>query len=113
MDGRVTATISAESPIVTLVNVYEVARENQAELAQILSDATEKVMRHQPGFISVCIHSSFDGTRLVNYSQWTSRDDFEAMLKNPEAQAQMKRFAAVAKAVSPALYKVDSVHTRG
>lgn len=112
MISKKTATIDAQDAGVTLINVYEVEPEKQAELASLLSDATEKVMRHQPGFVSVSIHSSFDGTRIANYAQWASKEDFDRMVKSPEAQAQMKRFAALAKSVSPALYKVNSVHTR-
>ena len=47
----------------------------------------------------------------MNYAQWASKEDFDRMVKSPEAQAQMKRFAALAKSVSPALYKVNAVHT--
>lgn len=111
MTGRKTATIDAGNALVTLVNVYEVAPEKQAELARRLADATEQVMRQQPGFVSVSIHCSFDGTRVVNYAQWATKEDFERLFKNPQAQAQMKTFAAVAKSVTPALYRVDSVHT--
>jgi quinol monooxygenase YgiN len=105
-----TTTIEANAPWVTLINVYEVEPEKQAELVSLLSDATEKVMRHQPGFMSVNIHSSFDGTRVVNYAQWASKEDFDRMLKNPEVQEQLKQLAVLAKSVSPALYKVNSVH---
>ena len=111
MTNKKTTTIEAKSTGVTLINVYEVEPEKQAELVSLLSDATEKVMRHQPGFVSVNIHSSVDGTRIVNYAQWASKEAFDRMLKNPEAQAQMKQLAALAKSVSPALYMVNSVHT--
>ena len=47
----------------------------------------------------------------MNYAQWASKEDFDRMLKNPEAQAQMKQLAALARSVSPALYKVNAVHT--
>lgn len=111
MTNKKTTTIEAQSTGVTLINVYEVEPEKQAELVSLLSDATEQVMRHQPGFVSVSIHSSFDGTRIVNYAQWASKEDFDRMLKNPEVQAQLKQLAALAKSVSPALYKVNAVHT--
>lgn len=110
MASRKAASIDAESTVVTLINVYEVERERQAELAGLLAEATEKVMRHQPGFVSVNIHCSFDGARVVNYAQWASKDDFDRLMKSPEAQMQMKQFAAVAKSVTPALYRVNSVH---
>lgn len=103
-------TIDAKSGIVTLINIYEVEPEKQAELARLLAEGTETGMRHLPGFISVNIHRSFDGNRVANYAQWASKEDFDNMLKNPQAQAQMKQFAAIAKSVAPALYQVTSVH---
>jgi heme-degrading monooxygenase HmoA len=112
MTGKKAPTIEAQSSVVTLINVYEVEPGKQAELASALAEATEKVMRHQPGFISVNIHLSFDGTRVVNYAQWARREDFERLMKNPEAQAQIAKFAQLAKSVSPALYRVSSVHVR-
>jgi hypothetical protein len=112
MSATKTTTIDAETDLVTLINVYEVLPERQAELAQLLAEGTETGMRQLPGFVSVNIHCSFDGTRVANYAQWASNEDFERMLKNPEAQAQMKQFAAVARSVAPALYRVYSVHGR-
>jgi quinol monooxygenase YgiN len=107
-----TTTIDAESGVVALINVYEVQPERQADLARLLSEATEEGMRQRPGFVSVNVHCSFDGTRVVNYAQWASKEDFERMLKDPDAQAQMKRFAAIAESVMPALYRVTAVHGR-
>lgn len=111
MTSPAVTTIDPKRPLLTLINVYEVAPDKQAELAQLLAEATEKVMRHQTGFISVSIHRSVDGTRVVNYAQWASKVDFERMMKSPEAQGQIKQFAALAKNVSPAVYQVSSVHT--
>jgi heme-degrading monooxygenase HmoA len=110
MANNTATTIDEKRPLLTLINIYEVAPEKQAELVQLLA-ATEKVMRHQHGFVSVNIHRSLDGTRVANYAQWASKQDFERMMKSPEAQAQIKRFAAVAKSVSPAVYQVSSVHS--
>ena len=104
-------TIDPKRSLVTLINVYEVDPEKQTELVLRLADATEKVMRHQPGFVSVNIHRSIDGTRVVNYAQWASKEDFERMMKSPEAQGQIKEFTALAKRLSPAIYQVSSVHT--
>jgi quinol monooxygenase YgiN len=103
-------TIDPKRPLVTLINVYEVAPEKQTELVQLLADATEKVMRHQTGFVSVSIHRSIDGTRVVNYAQWASKGDLERMMKSPEAQGQIRQFASLAKSVAPAVYQVSSVH---
>ena len=54
-------------------------------------------MRHLPGFVSASIHRSFDGAKVVNYAQWRSRADFEAMRQNPEARPHMEAAAALAE----------------
>lgn len=112
MSDRPITTIDTGRSVITLINVYEVEPEKQTELARVLAEATEHVMRHLPGFVSVNIHCSLDGMRVVNYAQWASREDFESMMKRPEVQAQLKRFGALAKSVSPAIYRVTSVHIK-
>ncbi len=86
-------TISKDNKVITLINVFTVERENQ----QRLVEATEKTMKHVPGFVSANIHKSLDGFRVVNYAQWRKREDFEAMMKNPEAQKHMKPISEMAK----------------
>lgn len=110
MAGQKTATIDPGTPCLTLINVYEVEPENQAELMRALSEATEDTIRHQPGFMSVCIHGGLDGRKVVNYAQWTSKEHFESFMKKPETQKQLKRFAGLAKSISPNLYTVNAVH---
>lgn len=105
-----TAAIESKSGYLTLINVYEVEPAKQAELATALAASTESIIRHEPGFISVCIHSSLDGTKVVNYAQWASKEAFEAFMAKPETRAELKLFAGLAKSVAPSLYKVDSVH---
>ena len=91
-----TSTIRAGAEIFTLINVFSVAPDHQQELANVLIEATEHTMRHLPGFISANIHTSFDGRHVVNYAQWSSRDAFEAMLRNPDARPHMTRAGALA-----------------
>ncbi|AWJ94561.1 antibiotic biosynthesis monooxygenase (plasmid) [Azospirillum baldaniorum] len=104
------ATIDPRSPCLTLINVYEVEPEKQAALAKALSESTENTIRHQPGFMSVCIHSSLDGKKIVNYAQWASKEHFEGFMKKPETQEQLKQFAGLATSVTPSLYTVEAVH---
>lgn len=106
------ASIAADAPILTMINILEVPRERQSELVEILETATAEVMRHLPGFISANIHRSLDGTRVATYAQWRSLADFERMLANPEAQAHIRDATAIAQA-SPYLYCVSSVHLSG
>jgi heme-degrading monooxygenase HmoA len=103
------ATISPGSNILTLINVFTVDPAMQPKLAQALIDATVKTMKQMPGFISASIHKSFDGTKVINYAQWKSRADFEAMTRHPDAIPHMKASAAMAR-FDPILCEVvDSI----
>lgn len=95
--------------LVTLINVFTVEPARQGELLRVLADATETVMRHQPGFVSANLHTSLDGDRVVNYAQWRSGDDFEAMQRNPTVAPHMAAAAAIATSFEPRLYDVAFV----
>ena len=105
-----TTTIQEGSTHITLINVFSVDPQNQDQLIRLLSEATEAAMKKQPGFVSANIHKSLDGTRVVNYAQWRSEEDFSKMLKNPEAGQHMKKAAALAEH-EPHLYTVSAVHS--
>lgn len=101
--------ISQGSDVVTLINVFTVAPENQQRLIDLLAEATEVVMSRMPGFVSANLHRSLDGTKVVNYAQWRSREAFEAMLQNAEAGAHMKEAEQIAEKIEPYLYEVSFV----
>jgi quinol monooxygenase YgiN len=104
--------IQRNSGYATLINVFTVDPDRAEELAALLHTATEKVMRHQPGFRSANIHLSTDGTRVVNYAQWDSEAAFHAMQADPTTQQHMADAAALAISFDPHLYTVESVHER-
>jgi heme-degrading monooxygenase HmoA len=106
-------TIQEHSPHATLINVFTVEPHRAAELVELLRQATEDVMCHVPGFISANIHLSTDGTRVANYAQWRSAEDFRAMLTDPTAREHMDRCADIATSFDPHLYTVESVHEAG
>lgn len=97
--------IQQDAQICTLVNVFHVKPEQQQAVADVLIEAG-KTMRQLPGFISANIHTSHDGNRVVNYAQWRSREDFEAMLNNPKAQPHMAEAAGLAESYDPILCDV-------
>jgi len=105
------ATIEKGRKLMTLVNVFTVSQDKQNELAGLLVRATEKTMRHLPGFISASIHRSLDGTKVINYAQWRSQADFAAMQKNPEAGPHMQAAAALAEFEPIVCEVVDSIGT--
>lgn len=102
-------TISTDQEIATLVNVFTVEPGDQQTLVDLLVEATDETMRHRPGFISANIHASLDRTKVVNYAQWATAEDFQATLDDPRAQEHMASASAMASA-QPGLYSVVSVH---
>ncbi|MDR0358492.1 MAG: antibiotic biosynthesis monooxygenase [bacterium] len=97
--------IAIDQDVVTLVNVFSVAPENQEKLLDMLIEATQQTMRHLPGFVSANFHRSLDGTKVINYAQWRTQEDFEAMLANPKAREHMAPITELASA-EPHLYQV-------
>ncbi len=104
------ARIGREMGVVTLINVFEVAPEDQGRLVELLVRATDEVMSERPGYVSANIHRSFDGTRVTNYAQWRSREDLEAMLSDPVAAEHMREAGKIAAGYEPHLYEVAFAH---
>jgi heme-degrading monooxygenase HmoA len=90
-------TISKGNALVSLINVFTVEAANQQKVVDMLFEATEKTMKALPGFISANVHRSLDGVRVVDYAQWKSQKEFEAMRNNPEAHKHMKPLVEIAK----------------
>ena len=102
-------SINTRKDVVTLINVFTVESARQQDLVDLLTRATDETIRHMPGFVSATIHKSLDGLRVTNYAQWRSREDFEAMLRNPAASPHLKEAAALATSFEPHLYQVSEV----
>ena len=68
-------------------------------------------MARQPGFISVNLHRSKDGTHVVNYIQWTDAEKLKAAHHSPEFRAKWPRFGSLAREIEPCLYDVVHVET--
>lgn len=104
-------TIERHAPYATLINVFTVDPARAAELAAVLTAATEDVMQHVEGFRSANIHVSTDGTRVVNYAQWASAEAYQRMFTDTAAREHMAIAADIAEGFDPHLYTVESVHT--
>ena len=102
--------ISQDQDVVTLINVFTVAPEDQQRLVDLLVEATEEAISKQPGYVSANIHRSLDGTRVTNYAQWRSREDFEAIFCNPEITVHMREAEKLAMDYEPHLYEVAFTH---
>lgn len=107
------AYITRDADVVALINVFTVPPEDQKRLVDLLVRATEEVVSRQPGYISANIHDSLDGTRVTNYAQWRSREDFEAMFRDPEVIAHIREAEGIAVSYEPRLYEVSYTHEAG
>lgn len=107
-----TATISIDDDLFTLVNVFTVRPDDAEALLEVLTNATIEVMQHIPGFVSANLHVSRDRERIVNYAQWTSENHFDAMLARDDARQHMKRATALAVSFEPIRCTVASATSR-
>ena len=96
-----------------LINTFDVEPEKADELMEVLSRATEHGIRQHPGFVSANLHISLDKKSVANYAQWRSKDDLDAMLRNPGSQKHMKEAADLAKSFAPLLYTLVESHQPG
>lgn len=91
-----TTTVTTADDVMTLVNVFTVDPAHQQQLIDILTEAADTMIQ-LPGFVSANVHRGNDGRRVVNYVQWRSEDDFEAMKRDPRAAPHMQRAAELAQ----------------
>ena len=63
-------------------------------------------MTSQPGFISVNLHSSKDGSHVVNYIQWRNAEQLAAAHQSPEFRRKWPRFGKLVQEIEPSLYEV-------
>jgi len=72
----------ADGPII-LINRFDMAPEHQARVIELLSEVTEQIVRHAPGFLGSTLHRSLDGQSVTMVARWESRAAYEAMRADP------------------------------
>jgi heme-degrading monooxygenase HmoA len=97
--------IRESNGIVTQITTVKVEPQHQSEVLQLMTERA-RFMAKQPGFVSVSLHRSSDGSHIVNYVQWTSRDTLAAAHHAPEFRQKWPRFGELVKDVEPCLYEV-------
>ena len=103
--------ISPRGDHVTQITTAEVGDgQHQDELLRLITERA-RFMATQPGFISISLHRSLDGKRVVNYVQWASREQLAAAHHTPEFRAKWPQVGNAAEDIEPALYEV--VHVEG
>lgn len=97
---------------VTFVNTFRVLPEKQTALVEAIVENT-KELSTRAGFIGAAVHRSANGTRVLNYVQWRSREEFEAMRADPVAMQRMRAAGALAEGAEPEFYDVAFATTAG
>ena len=100
--------IRENTDIVTQITTVKVPPKHQVEVLQLMAERA-RFMATQPGFVSVSLHKSEDGSHVVNYVQWKDRKKLEAAHHSPEFRKKWPRFGELVKEAEPCLYEVAHV----
>lgn len=58
-------------------------------------------MSHRAGFVSANLHISADRRHVANYAQWRSKEDVDAMMRDPQARVHIGEAAKIATQFEP------------
>ena len=98
--------ISADAPYQTVITTFEMTPGTCQDLMDALTNAYDRFISHQPGFIAASLHVNDAQTRIANYSQWEKREDFLAMLRSDEMRRRNRDISAMCKNFEPVMYDV-------
>lgn len=98
---------SARQPV-TQITFVEAEPGKQDEALSLMRERA-RFMATQPGCVSISLHRSVDGRRIVNYIQWQSRDLLQAAHKSPDFRKKWGEFGAMTDEIDPHLYEVAEI----
>jgi len=94
----------------TVISTFEMTPGTCNDVLDALTDAYEKVIRQQPGFLGGAIHVNDAQTRIATYSRWARRQDFQAMLRTSEMRERNRAIATLCSRFEPVMYEVAAVY---
>ena len=100
--------IQTGNQMVTQITVIDAEPEKQSEVLSLMAERA-RFMARQPGFVSITLHRSLDGRRIVNYIQWQNRELLQAAHKSPEFRKAWRKFDDLTDQIDPHLYEVTEV----
>jgi heme-degrading monooxygenase HmoA len=100
--------IRTENQPVTQITIVEPEPGKQDEAMSLMAERA-RFMARQPGFVSISLHRSLDGKRIVNYIQWESRELLRKAHKSPEFRNEWAHFGGVTEDIDPHLFEVAEV----
>lgn len=100
--------IQAANQPITQITIVEPEPGKQDEALAVMKDRAH-FMANQPGCVSISLHRSLDGRRIVNYVQWSDRQLLQSAHKSPEFRKEWGHFDALTEEIEPQLYEVAEV----
>jgi heme-degrading monooxygenase HmoA len=104
--------IRSDNQPVTQITIVEAEPDKQAEALALMTERA-RFMAAQPGFVSISLHRSLDGRRIINYVQWSSREELQAAHKSPQFRKEWDRFDRMTDDIDPHLYEVCHIMEGG
>jgi heme-degrading monooxygenase HmoA len=101
----VMSDIRKSNGICTQITTVKLPPDKQDEVLNLMIERA-RFMATQPGFVSVNLHRSKDGSHVVNYIQWTNAEKLAAAHHSPEFRKKWPRFGQIADEIEPCLYDV-------
>jgi heme-degrading monooxygenase HmoA len=100
--------IRENAGIVTQITTVKMNPGNQDEVISLMKERA-RFMARQPGFVSISLHRSEDGSHVVNYVQWTDKAKLAAAHHSAEFRKKWPRFGELVQDVEPSLYDVVQI----
>ena len=98
--------IAKDTPCQTVLTTFETSPGTCQDLLEALMDAYEVFISKQPGFIAAGLHVNDAQTRIANYSQWRTREDFQQMLRSDEMRKRNRQIYELCRSFEPVMYDV-------
>lgn len=100
--------IHTDNQPVTQITIIDAEPDKQQEALAMMARRA-RFMAQQPGFVSISLHRSLDGKRIVNYVQWESRELLHKAHQSPDFRQAWREFGGVTDEIDPHLYEVAEV----
>src|SRR5437660_11115156 len=100
--------IRTDNQPVTQITIIEPEPGKQAEALSLMAERA-RFMAGRPGFVSISLHRSLDGRRIVNYVQWQNRELLQQAHHSPDFRKAWRKFDDMTDEIDPHLYEVAEV----
>jgi len=103
-------TIDTGSSHQTIITTFEVTPGTCDDVLDALRSAYAEVISKSAGFVAGAIHVNDARTRISTYSQWTRREDYQAMLRSDEMRVRNRAIHDLARNFEPVMVEVVEVY---